>query len=246
MLSSGSRNLEAKVKLDWHEHLKMLKFSFPVDVESPVATYETSYGHMVRATDGDENPGQRWIDLSGKRGRDPFGLTVMNDAKYGYNVLGNDMRISVARSPVYAHHKPKVLDLKTEHYWMDQGIQTFRMLLVPHHGTWKENNIPGLAEEFITPSIAIYQGIHGGTMPKSGSFLSVDVPNVIVSAIKMSETGDSMIIRCVETSGLAASANVDLMFANSKWSGSFRPCEIKTLSFNRSTGTITEVNLLEE
>ena len=35
-LYTGSRNLEAKVTLDWHEHLKMLKFSFPVDVESPV------------------------------------------------------------------------------------------------------------------------------------------------------------------------------------------------------------------
>ena len=30
-LYSGSHNLEAKVTLDWHERLKMLKFSFPVD-----------------------------------------------------------------------------------------------------------------------------------------------------------------------------------------------------------------------
>ena len=34
--------------LDWHEKLKMLKFSFPVNVESPVATYETPYGNIIR------------------------------------------------------------------------------------------------------------------------------------------------------------------------------------------------------
>ena len=66
-LYTGSRNLEAKVTLDWHEHLKMVKFSFPVDIESPSATYETPYGNIVRATNGNEDPGQRWIDLSGKR-----------------------------------------------------------------------------------------------------------------------------------------------------------------------------------
>jgi alpha-mannosidase len=245
-LYSGSRNLEAKVTLDWHEHLKMLKFSFPVDVESPSPTYETPYGHIVRQANGWEDPGQRWIDVSGTRNGITSGLTVINDAKYGYNVMGNDMRISIARSAVFAHHNPKVLDLKAEHLWMDQGIQTFRMLLVPHKETWKESNIARIAEEFIALPIAIYQGIHGGSMPKAGSFLSVDAPNVVVSAIKLSEHGEDIIVRCVETSGLPATATLDLLFAKRKWTGNFRPCEIKTLRINKSKGNIKEVNLLEE
>jgi len=245
-LYSGSQNLEAKVTLDWHEHLKMLKFSFPVDIESPSATYETPYGHIVRLTNGWEDPGQRWIDVSGTNNGSTSGLTLINDAKYGYNVLENDMRISVARSAVFAHHNPKVLDMKAEHLWMDQGIQTFRMLLVPHKNTWKESNIARKAEEFIALPIAIYQGIHGGSMPKSGSFLSVDAPNVVVSAIKLSENDEDIIVRCIETSGLQTAATLDLLFAKSKWTGNFRPCEIKTLRINKSKGTIKEVNLLEE
>ncbi|MCE5346596.1 MAG: hypothetical protein LLG13_09965 [Bacteroidales bacterium] len=245
-LSSGSHNLEAKVTLDWHEHLKMLKFSFPVDVESPTSTYETAYGYIERATDGHENPGQRWIDLTGKHDGITYGLTVVNDAKYGYSVLGNDMRISVARSSVYAHHMPKILDMKAEHLWMDQGIQTFRMLLVPHNETWEKSGIVRIAEEFIAPSVAIYQGIHRGTKPKSASFLTIDAPNVIVSSIKVSETGDDIIIRCVESSGSAAEATLDLRFAGRKWTGSFKPCEIKSLRLNQKTGNIKEVNLLEE
>jgi alpha-mannosidase len=83
-------------------------------------------------------------------------------------------------------------------------------------------------------------------MPKSGSFLSVDVPNVVVSAIKMSEEGEDIIIRCVETSAIATSATIDLRLAERKWKTSFRPCEIKTLRLSKVKGDIKEVNLLEE
>ena len=245
-LYADSKNPEAAVTLDWHEHLKMIKFSFPVDVDSPVATYETSYGTIIRATNGDEDPGQRWIDVTGKRESGNYGLAVFNDAKYGYSIIGSDLRISVARAAVYAHHNPKVLDMKAEHLWQDQGIQTFRLKLVPHAGNWQHSNLVRVAEEFMAPAVPIYQGIHRGTMPKSGSFLSVDAQNIIVSAVKQAESGDDLILRCVETNGSAVTANLDLAFAKKKWSGSFRPYEIKTLRVNAKSGSIKEVNLLEE
>jgi alpha-mannosidase len=120
------------------------------------------------------------------------------------------------------------------------------MLLVPHVGNWQHSNMVRIAEEFMAPSIPIYQGIHRGTMPKSGSFLSVDAPNIIVSAIKQSEIGEELILRCVETNGMAVTANLDMAFVKQKWSGSFHPYEIKTLRSNSKTGKIKEVNLLEE
>ena len=244
-LYAGSRNLEAKVTLDWHEHLKMVKFSFPVNVESPTSTYETGYGFIERVTNGEEEPGQRWVDVSGTRAGSPFGLTVFNDAKYGYNVTGNDLRISVSRSAVYAHHNPKVLNMKEEYYWMDQGIQTMRMLLVPHQESWQKSNVVRIAEEFIAPCPITYQGIHTGKLPKSGSFLSVDAPNVIVTAVKQSENGEDTIVRLVEAIGKQTTASLDLKFAHLKWSGNFHPSEIKTLRISKA-GTIKEVNLLEE
>ncbi|GHT22023.1 hypothetical protein AGMMS4957_11720 [Bacteroidia bacterium] len=245
-LIAGSRKIEANVTLDWHEQLKMLKFSFPIDITSPKATYEVPYGFIEREATGDEDPGQRWIDVTGQRGGSTCGLTVFNDAKYGYNVAGNDLRISVTRSAVFAHHDPKKLDPKEEYVWMDQGIQTLRLLLVPHRDSWKEINAPRIAEEFIAPPVVIYQGIHGGTMAKSGSYLSVDAPNVIVSSIKQSETGDDLIIRLVETLGKPASPTLSFPSANFAWKGTLKPCEIKTLRLNPDTGYIKEVNLLEE
>lgn len=242
-LSAGSRSLEGRVELDWHEHLKMLKFSFPVDVVSPQATYETAYGHIAREANGNEDPGQRWLDVSGADGG--RGLTVFNDAKYGYSVNGGDLRISVARGAVYAHHRPNVLDMKAEHLWMDQGIQTFRLRLTPHRGGWADADPVRAAEEFMTPPQAVYQGTHGGRLARSASFIEVDAPNVVVAAVKRPEEGRGLIIRLVETCGRPARATVDLRFAGKKWTGALRPCEIKTLRLEAS-GRIRETDLLEE
>ncbi|MDR3194313.1 MAG: twin-arginine translocation signal domain-containing protein [Tannerella sp.] len=246
-LTAGSRRIDAEVTLDWHERLKMLKFSFPVDVSDPVPTYESPYGFIVRQPNGDEDPGHRWMDVTGRRDGATCGLAVINDAKYGYSATGNDMRISVVRSPVYAHHQPKELLPDAEYEWMDQGMQTFRMALVPHKDSWKEINLPRMAEEFMTPPIPIYQGIHPGTMPKSGSFLEVaDAPNVTVAAIKQSEEGNDTILRLVETLGRDTPVTLRFPSAGFSWSGKMRGCEIKTLRLNTDTGSVREVNLLEE
>jgi alpha-mannosidase len=82
-------------------------------------------------------------------------------------------------------------------------------------------------------------------MPKSGSFLAINSNNVIVSAIKSSEIGEDLIIRCVETLGLSSETTIDLRFINRKWTGSFKPYEIKSLRIDNS-GNSKEVNLLEE
>jgi alpha-mannosidase len=242
LLYSGARTVEARVSLDWHEHQKILKFSFPVQTSSPVPTYEAAYGHITRQPNGNEDPGQRWVDVSGPAS----GFAVINDAKYGYSVLGSDLRISIARGAPYAHHIPHVVKPDHDVLWQDQGVQTFRMLLIPHRGTWQSANLPRLADEFTAPMPVIYQGIHGGRRPQSASFVSVDAPNVIVSAIKQAEDGDSLIFRMYETAGKAGPATLDLLFSGHKWTGNFRAAEIKTLRYNRATGQFQEVNLLEE
>jgi alpha-mannosidase len=241
ILYAGSRQLEARVSLDWHEHQKMLKLSFPVIAASPKPTYEVPYGFLEREANGNEDPGQRWVDVAGSG----YGLAIVNDAKYGYSVAGNDLRISIVRGAPYAHHIPHVVRPDHDVLWQDQGTQTFRMLLVPHRGTWQDADVVRAAEEFTAPLPVIYQGIHGGTRPQTDSFLSVDAPNIVVSAIKQAENGADTVVRCYETAGRATKAALDLRFAGARWSGSFRPSEIKTLRIAPG-GRVREVNALEE
>ncbi|GAB3427382.1 hypothetical protein GCM10027516_32450 [Niabella aquatica] len=244
VLYANSDEIEANVSLDWHEQFKMLKFSFPNDLSEVVSTYEVPYGFITRATDGKENPGQRWVDISGTSKGETYGLTIINDGKYGYSIDGSDLRVSIARSAVYAHHDPKKIEPEKGYVFMDQGIQNFRMLLIPHMGKWQKAGIPRRAEEFMTRPICMYQGIHPGTLPKSASFINVDAPNVIASSVKKSESGDDIIIRLVETLGVKSSAAVKI--SNHSWTGFFRPLEIKSLRYNWRKGTFAQVNILEE
>ena len=246
MLLAGARTLEARVTLDWHEHLKMLKFSFPVSVENPQPVYEVPFGFKMRPPNGDEDPGQRWIDVSGVRDGKRYGLSIINDAKYGYSVQDSDLRVSIVRGTVYAHHRPVQLREDGEYLWMDQGQQTFRLLLVPHDASWQDAGTMRMAEEFTAPVPVIYQGIHGGSRAAADSFLSVDVPNVVVSAVKEAEDGNDLIIRCYETAGRTTTATFNLALVNQNWTGTFRPLEIKTLRVPRSGGVIREVNILEQ
>jgi alpha-mannosidase len=159
------------------------------------------------------------------------------------------MQITATRSAPYAHHGPRKLsELAPDgnYAWQDQGIQTFRLLLIPHEGGWQDINAPRIAEEFIAPPITIYQGIHGGQMPKSGSFMSVDSQNVIVSAVKLAEEGDAGIIRLVETMGKEAFVTLRFPSVNHQWSGHLNAFEIKSLKIDLYSGVVKEVNLLEE
>jgi alpha-mannosidase len=103
------------------------------------------------------------------------------------------------------------------------------------------------AEEFTAPVAVLYQGIHTGTRAQAASFLSVDVPDVVVSDVKQAEDGSDLIIRCYETAGRATKASLNLGLVHRRWTGSFHPLEIKTLRVPlTAAGTIREVNALEQ
>lgn len=157
--------------------------------------------------------------MTGKRDEGVFGLIVINDAKYGYSTKGSDMRISVVRSPSYGWRSSRKVDPNIEYEWQNQGLQKFRMILVPHKGGWQNTGIVRMAEEFVTPVPIIYQGIRPGTRPQSDSFLSVDAQNVVVSAIKLAEepeTSKDLILRCYETAGHPVNVTIDLRFIGKK------------------------------
>jgi alpha-mannosidase len=64
--------------------------------------------------------------------------------------------------------------------------------------------------------------------------------------VKKAEDGEDIIVRCYETEGRAATATLDLGLVNRRWTGTFRPLEIKTLRVPREGGEIREVNALEQ
>lgn len=235
------RYIEVKVTVDWRERLKMLKLRFPVNIENPQATYQIPYGFIIRPGDGEEEPGGEWIDV----GDSNYGLSLINNAKYSYDVDGNVLSLTVLRSPVYAHHIPRELDPSEDYKYIDQGEQEFTYLLYPHSGDWKSSGVVKLAESVNSPPVAFLEYNHAGFLPPSKSFMSIDKDNIIATVIKEAETGEGTIIRAYETQGAETEVNINLF--DRSWKTTFSPCEIKSFLVPEDKDIpVKEVNLLEE
>lgn len=232
--------VEVRVTVDWHEKLKMLKLKFPVNLKNPKGTYQIPYGFIERPNNGEENPGQEWIDLSDTE----YGLTLINDAKYSYDIEGNVLSLTILRSPVFAHHVPKKLDLDEEYTYLDQGEQSFVYLLLPHKKGWREANVVKMAESLNTPPIISLESNHDGKLPQERSFINIDKKNVIATVIKLHEDGKGIVVRVYETIGKATEVKMTLF--NRSWNFKLNANEIKTFLIPL-TGKekIKEVNLLE-
>jgi alpha-mannosidase len=240
VLGAGTPYLDVRVALDWQEQLKLLKLRYPTSVDAATATFEVPYGHVERPTNGHEEPGQAWVDVSGA-GR---GLAVINDAKHGYDVRGGDIGISVVRSPVWAWHDPRELEEGGDFEYMDQGRQHFRVRLVPHAGDWRAAGVPRRAAELCQPAFALVETFNRGPLPQRASFGSDGGGAAVVTVVKEAEDGGAWIVRAVETTGRPAHAELEL-FGRS-FGADFVPHEIKTLVVPHDRSEpVREVSLLE-
>jgi alpha-mannosidase len=194
-LASGSRRLEFDTEVDWHERHRFLKVAFPVDVHASRATYEIQFGHVERPTHTNtswdvarfEVCAHRWADLS----EPGYGVALLNDCKYGYDIHGNVMRLSLLRAPGWP-------DPET-----DQGQHRFAYALLPHAGDLREAGVVEEAEAFNLPLTAVRAGPGPGrgSRPRAASIVAVDRPNVTIEAVKKADREDAVVVRLCEVWG---------------------------------------------
>jgi alpha-mannosidase len=199
-LDAGADTVRIDNTIDWHEKHILLKAAFPLAHSSANATYEIPYGSIERPTTRNnsfekakfEVPALRWADL----GDATAGLSILNDSKYGYDALGNTLRITLLRSPTWPDPDA------------DQGTQHFTYALYPHTGTWKQAETVRRAYELNTPLTAQQVFPHTGTLPPTHSFASIENKNVTLTAIKKAEDSDALVFRMYEWAGTASNVKL--------------------------------------
>jgi len=190
VLDAGSRVLRFECDVDWHEDHKLLKVAFPVAVHSARATYEIQFGHVERSTHANtswdqarfEVCGHRWADL----GEAGYGVALLNDCKYGYDIHGSVIRLSLLRAPT--HPDPTA----------DRGQHRFMYALMPHPRDFREAGVIAAAEDLNAPLRIVRGNLTEG---ERRSLVEVDSPQVVVEAIKRAEDSDATIVRLYESWG---------------------------------------------
>ena len=189
ILYAHDRRIDFKTKVDWHESHRLLKTVFEVDVRATRATYDIQYGYADRPnhwnTSWDwarfEVCGHKWADLSESN----YGVSLLNDCKYGYGILDNVMTLSLLKSAKYPDTEA------------DMGIHTFTYALLPH--------ADALGMETIKEGIRLNQPMQltAGKMDQEAlkRILVKDNDAVKIDAVKPAEDGDGVVIRLHECSG---------------------------------------------
>ncbi len=75
------------------------------------------------------------------------------------------------------------------------GSHSFEYAIVPHQGDWLTSRAYAAAHHFTTPPRTIATRLHHGPLPLSASLIEIEPPELVISSIKRSEDGNSLIVR---------------------------------------------------
>ncbi|MBD2091375.1 alpha-mannosidase [Microcoleus sp. FACHB-1515] len=195
VLDCDSEVLRIETVADWQEEHTLLKAAFPLTVESDFATCEIPFGAIDRPTRPQtpaeaaqwEIPALQWADLS----QADYGVSLLNDCKYGYDVQPNQLRLTLLRSSRWPDPHA------------DRGHHEFCYALYPHRDRWSQAHTVQRGYELNQPPIVHFpKAATAPTLPPTCEFLNLSAPNLICSAFKRSHVNPQQwILRCYEACG---------------------------------------------
>src|SRR5204863_68971 len=95
VLTATAESVEIRVIVDWREHARMLKLRYSTALGSPVAAYEIPYGALERPASGEEEPGQRWADVSGSRAERTRATGRAATSRLSLPTIGRDLEVEI-------------------------------------------------------------------------------------------------------------------------------------------------------
>lgn len=186
---ANNRRIDFKTYVDFHEQHQLLKAAFPVDIRSTYATYDVQYGNVRRPnhwnTSWDqarfESVAHRYVDLSERN----YGVSLLNDCKYGHDVKEHVMRITLLKSATHPD------------YAQDQGEHQFTYALLPHGGDFIEAKVVEEAYRLNDPM----KVVSGHIELLFEQFIDFEGAHVELDAVKKSEDGQYVVVRFHEYAG---------------------------------------------
>lgn len=205
VLAANSPILKIVTTVDWQEQHVLVKAAFPLNVEANYATYEIACGAIQRPTQPQTPSEQakwevsalRWADL----GDETYGISLLNDCKYGCDAQPSQLRLTLLRSPTWPDPEA------------DRGIHQFTYALYPHGGSWQSAGTVRQGYELNLPlhvlNLPTASNDDAKPLQPSGQLLDLQSEHLILMALKQSEADATQwILRCYECHGQSATLSL--------------------------------------
>jgi alpha-mannosidase len=204
VLDADSPLLKIESTVDWQEQYVLLKVAFPFTITAETATYEIPAGAIQRPTRPKtpeekakwEVPALQWADLSDGQ----YGVSLLNDCKYGYDAQPSQLRLTLLRSAQWPHPDG------------DRGLHQFTYALYPHADSWQSAQTIRRAYE-LNQLLRVYpmtgSPASSASLSPVRKLLRLPNENLVLMAFKQAEEGDRWILRCYETLGQPGTFSLD-------------------------------------
>jgi mannosylglycerate hydrolase len=209
-LTSESRYLEIASRVDTPVRDHRLRVKFPSGIETDFADAEGSFDLLRRPVAWDREKAKEWIDKEvGIQPQQSFvdlsdgkaGLGILNRGLRDYEVEQDDER-TIALTLLRGVRYPKIAGGASP--WADDptpekcqcvGEWDFHYAIYPHSGDWNTGRLYEEARRFNVP-LNLAQCSPGlRIVEPEMSFVEISPRTLILSALKVSEAGNSLILR---------------------------------------------------
>ncbi len=216
--------------IDWKQDHVLLKTFFPMDVHAEKAAYDIQFGTVERPTHQNtswdiakfEVCAHKFADIS----EEGYGVSLLNDCKYGYSVLGNEMSLTLIKSGTYPNPDAD----KCEHH--------FVYSLYPHAGNHRQGGTIQQAYQLNVPMYAVKVEAQDGILPQEYSLISCSAENVMIDTVKKAEDSAAVVVRMYETYNRRVKAGIDFGFPVKK-------CYLADLNENKLEEVFVSDNRIE-
>ena len=203
-LNEKSQGVDFDTYVDWHEDHVLLKTAFPVDVMSAEVNCDIQFGHLPRPTHRNtpwdeakfEVCAHKWIDLS----ENGYGVSLINDCKYGHSVDENTMRLSLLKAATYPNPSA------------DREEHRFKYSLYPHKNRLADSNTIAEGYKLNMPLTVLPIGKQDGALPDNFSLVRSSDSAFVIETVKLAEDGDGIIVRGYESLGGKCRTTVNFGF----------------------------------
>lgn len=186
--------VDGELQIDWREQgnaeagVPQLKLGFGTTLAAPRARFEGPFCITERPADGLDQPSQKWTDVTGQE----FGLTLYNDSKYGFDVLGSRLRMTLLRNPYAPDPEP------------DNGRHVVRFGFEAHEPGRSTAEMTRRGMAFNRPLL---------TTPGSGALRSLEIKGddgIVVTSLRRAEHEDALVVRLFEATGHPGQVTISL------------------------------------